>query len=62
MAKMTISIPDDLRAEIEKLPWVNWSKVSANAFADTILKARAMDHSFGGLKALRAEDAKIDSG
>ena len=62
MTNKTISIPDDLSAELCKLPWVNWSAVFADMAADIILEARAMPHRTGGLAALRAENAKIDSG
>ena len=55
MAKMNLSVPDDLKAEMDKLHWVNWSKVFADASADVVLKARTLERNPGGLAAFRDE-------
>jgi hypothetical protein len=38
MATMTITIPDDVKAELEKYPWVNWSEVGREYFLEKIKK------------------------
>ena len=53
MAKMTISVPDDLRAEMDRLNWINWSHLFANAAASAILKAESLNLEDDGLESLR---------
>ena len=28
MANVTISLPDDVKTELDKFPWINWSKLA----------------------------------
>ncbi len=55
MAQMNVSVPEDLKAEMNKLHWVNWSRVFQDAAADVVLKYHVWDSAPGGLAALRDE-------
>ena len=36
MAAITLSVPDKLKAKMDKSDWINWSSVARHAFAETL--------------------------
>ena len=42
MATMTLSLPDKLKVEMDKIDWINWSSVARHAFAQAIEDFRQM--------------------
>lgn len=36
MGTITLSVPDELKAEMSSSDWVNWSSVARRAFAETL--------------------------
>ena len=43
MAKVNLSVPDDLKTEMQRLHWVNWSRVFADVARETIIKSDALE-------------------
>lgn len=42
MASVTLTIPDDVKAELKRFSWINWSEVAREAF----LKRLKRDEAF----------------
>ena len=42
MARINLSVSDELRREMDRLHWVNWSKVFADAVGDVVRKLDAL--------------------
>ena len=36
MGTITLSVPDELKSQMDKTDWVNWSSVARHAFAETL--------------------------
>lgn len=36
MGTITLSVPDELKSEMDKTDWINWSSVARHAFAETL--------------------------
>lgn len=42
MGTITLSVPDDLKAQMDKTDWINWSSVARHAFAETLKDFKEM--------------------
>ena len=43
MATATLTIPDDLKKELNNFSWVNWSEVARKSFLERIRRDRAFE-------------------
>jgi len=62
MAKINLSIPDELKEQMDALPDVNWSGVAKEAFANlvNIHQLRSRDMNEAGLERLRASRKNVE--
>lgn len=56
MVNMTLSVPNELKKDMDSLPWVNWSEVARSAFRDRV-KALKILEEFTSDSELTEEDA-----
>lgn len=63
MARINVSIPDELKDQMDSLPRVNWSRVAQEAFSTTVrlesLKGQDVSTETIGLERLRASRASF---
>jgi hypothetical protein len=43
MGTITLSLPDELKSEMDKTDWVNWSSVARRAFAETLMDVKELN-------------------
>lgn len=43
MGTITLSLPDELKAKIDKIDWINWSSIARHAFFETLKDVREVE-------------------
>lgn len=43
MVNMTLSVPNELKEEMDEYPWVNWSEIARIAFKDRIRELKILN-------------------
>ncbi len=43
MVNMTLSVPKELKKDMDSLPWVNWSEVARSAFRDRVRELKVLE-------------------
>ena len=43
MVNMTLSVPDELKKDMDDFPWINWSEIARIAFKDRIRELRIIE-------------------
>ncbi len=39
MGTITLSVPDEMKAKMDRIEWINWSSIARRAFASALLDA-----------------------
>ena len=48
MATITVSVPDELKAKLDKHPEINWAEVLRGAFAKRVELLKKLENEHGG--------------
>ena len=56
MATVTLTVSDDVRSELKKFSWINWSEVAREAFAEKLRRDESFERFDEMLKNSRMTD------
>ena len=56
MVTVTLTVPDDIKSELKRFSWINWSKVARDAFLEKLRRDEAFKRFDEALKDSKMTD------